>query len=84
VEMPVMDGLEATAAIRAREQSAGGRVPIIAMTAHAIKGVRQQCLDAGMDDYITKPIRPEEMFNALERITADPPASRTNSVLLEV
>ena len=70
LEMPDMDGLEATAAIRRREQHAGGHVPIIAMTAHAIKGFRQRCLDAGMDDYITKPIKPQEMYRAVEAAAA--------------
>ncbi len=65
LEMPEMDGLEAATAIRAKELS-GGHVPIIAMTAHAVKGFRQRCLEAGMDDYITKPIDPEELFRAVE------------------
>jgi signal transduction histidine kinase/integral membrane sensor domain MASE1/ActR/RegA family two-component response regulator len=67
VQMPVMDGHEATAALRARERSACGRVPVIAMTANAIKGDRELCLDHGMDDYITKPIQPSELFAALRR-----------------
>jgi signal transduction histidine kinase/DNA-binding response OmpR family regulator/serine/threonine protein kinase len=66
LEMPDMDGLEATAAIRQQERVHGGHIPILAMTAHAIKGVREKCLEAGMDGYITKPIKPEELFAALE------------------
>ena len=66
LEMPEMDGLEAAAAIRAKELTDGGHVPIIAMTAHAVKGFRERCLAAGMDDYITKPINPEELFRAVE------------------
>jgi two-component system sensor kinase len=66
LEMPEMDGLEAAAAIRAKELSDGGHVPIIAMTAHALNGFRERCLQAGMDDYITKPINPEELFRAVE------------------
>ncbi|MHB1033312.1 MAG: response regulator [Pirellulales bacterium] len=66
LEMPEMDGLEATAAIRAKERISGGKIPIIAMTAHAIKGFRDHCLQAGMDDYITKPIKPEELFKAVD------------------
>ena len=66
LEMPDMDGLEATAAIRERERLQGGHIPIVAMTAHAIKGFREQCLAAGMDDYITKPIEPRELFRAVE------------------
>ena len=66
LEMPEMDGLEAAAAIRAKEVATGRHVPIIAMTAHAVAGFRDRCLAAGMDDYITKPIKPEELFKAVE------------------
>lgn len=65
VQMPVMDGFEATAAIREKEKQCGKRVRIIAVTAHAMKGYREQCLSAGMDGYITKPIRPEELYHSL-------------------
>ena len=70
VQMPELDGLDATRLIRVREQSSGGHLPIVAMTAHAMKGDRERCLDAGMDDYLMKPIRAEELFLALERIGA--------------
>ncbi|HUT10570.1 MAG TPA: response regulator [Thermoguttaceae bacterium] len=66
LEMPEMDGLAATAAIRELEQATGTHVPVIAMTAHAIKGFREQCLEAGMDGYISKPIQPQELRRALE------------------
>jgi two-component system, sensor histidine kinase and response regulator len=71
VQMPVMDGLEATIAIRAREKQSGGHVPIVAMTAHALKGDREQCLEAGMDGYVAKPIRGEELLAALEKFAPE-------------
>src|SRR5262249_26279151 len=61
VQMPELDGLAAAAAIRRREEAAGGHVPIIALTAHAMKGDRERCLAAGMDDYVSKPIHEEEL-----------------------
>ncbi len=70
VHMPQMDGFEATAAIRAREQSCGGHIPIIAMTASAMKGDRERCLAAGMDSYISKPVNPNEMYTAVEEVPA--------------
>ena len=67
VQMPEMDGFEATAAIREKEQSTGRHLPIIAMTAHALKGDEERCLSAGMDAYISKPIRTNELFATIER-----------------
>ncbi len=72
VQMPEMDGLEATAAIRAREEETGGHIPIVAMTAHAMKGDRERCLKVGMDDYISKPLQPSDLFEALERLARRP------------
>ncbi len=65
--MPEMDGLEATAAIRKKENSTGKHQPIIALTAHAMKGDQERCLAAGMDGYLTKPIRPQELDVILQR-----------------
>jgi CheY-like chemotaxis protein/HPt (histidine-containing phosphotransfer) domain-containing protein len=66
VQMPEMNGYEATQTIRARETEGGERVPIIAMTANAMEGDRQKCLEAGMDDYVAKPVRSAELFRVLE------------------
>jgi PAS domain S-box-containing protein len=72
VQMPDMDGFETTAAIRARELLTGGRVPIVAVTAHAMKGDRERCLAAGMDGYLSKPIRVKELFDLLREYEAPP------------
>jgi signal transduction histidine kinase/CheY-like chemotaxis protein len=66
VQMPEMGGFEATAAIRERERATGTHIPIIAMTAHAMKGDRERCLEAGMDDYVSKPLDPKALFAAIE------------------
>lgn len=68
-QMPVMDGLEATRSIRAYEGQHGGHITIIALTANAIKGDREVCLDAGMDDYLTKPLDPDALVAAIEHAT---------------
>ena len=67
VQMPEMDGFQTTAAIRALERATGKHVPIIAMTAHAMKGDEERCLNAGMDGYLAKPIRPQAMYELVER-----------------
>jgi signal transduction histidine kinase/DNA-binding response OmpR family regulator len=72
VQMPEMDGLEATAAIRAaeRESGRGRHMPIVAMTAHVLHGDRETCIEAGMDDYVSKPIRRRDLVRALARAAA--------------
>jgi CheY-like chemotaxis protein len=67
VQMPEMDGFQATAAIRAKERQTGRHLPVVAMTAHAMAGDREKCLLAGMDDYVSKPLKPVDLFQALER-----------------
>lgn len=69
IQMPVMDGMQATAVIREREAASSARVPIIAMTAHAMAGDRERFLSSGMDGYVSKPVRSEELFNAIEALT---------------
>ena len=68
VQMPEMDGYQATAAIREHERRIGGHLPIVAMTAHALDRDRERCLAAGMDSYLTKPIQIDKLFELLERV----------------
>jgi PAS domain S-box-containing protein len=67
VQMPELDGLQATVAIRDRERERGGHIPIIAMTAAAMKGDRERCVESGMDGYLSKPINPRELFAVLDQ-----------------
>ncbi len=72
IQMPLMDGLEATRCIRESERTDGGRhIPIIAMTAHAMKGDRERCITAGMDEYLAKPVKADELFLLIERLGAE-------------
>jgi two-component system, sensor histidine kinase and response regulator len=72
VQMPEMSGLEATAAIREAEQLTGGHIPIVALTARAMTGDREQCLAAGMDAYVPKPVRAEDLFAAIDSMAGAP------------
>ena len=73
VQMPAMDGFEATAAIRSVERKSGGHIAIVAMTAHAIKGDRERCLAAGMDGYVAKPIRIDDLLKEIDRVVHQSP-----------
>jgi CheY-like chemotaxis protein len=68
VQMPNADGLETTAAIRAQERATGSHVPIVALTAHALKGDQERFLAAGMDAYVAKPLKPAELFAIIDRL----------------
>jgi len=70
VQMPDLDGFAATAIIREQEQATGRHIPIVAMTAHALKGDPERCLAEGMDAYVSKPIRSAELFAAIGACTA--------------
>jgi CheY-like chemotaxis protein len=77
--MPEMDGLEATALIREREQRTGAHLPIVALTARAMKGDREHCLEAGMDAFVSKPVRSEELLAALEAVLDSPLCVQTEA-----
>jgi CheY-like chemotaxis protein len=68
VQMPVLDGLEAVAALRARESATGARLTVIAVTAHAMTGDRERCVEAGMDGYLSKPLNPRELDELLNNL----------------
>ncbi len=75
IQMPELDGFQVIEALRRREQTAGGHLPVIALTAHSMKGDRERCLQAGMDDYLSKPFRAAELVAVIDRVLAGRPAS---------
>ena len=77
VEMPEMNGLETTGLIRETEKKTGTHIPIVAMTAHAMKGDKERCLDAGMDGYVSKPINSKELFETIESFVKGPSVGQT-------
>jgi CheY-like chemotaxis protein len=83
VQMPEMDGLDATRAIREREAGSHRRLPIVAMTAQAMRGDRERCLEAGMDDYLTKPVRSAELYDTIARVVGAARLDRPPEVLLK-
>ena len=78
VQMPKMDGFEATRRIRAHQSATGRHTPIVALTAQAMQGDRERCLEAGMDDYLPKPFRAEELYSTVTRLTHDRPETPEN------
>ena len=86
IQMPVLDGLAATAAIRAQEQTQGTHVPIIAMTAHAMRGDRERCLAAGMDGYVTKPLKATDLAAAIAQLrpAVSSPETRIVTPLVDI
>jgi len=75
IQMPILDGLRTATAIRERERSTGGRLPLVAVTAHAMKGDRERCQRAGFDGYVTKPIRVEDLFGVIGEVVRSVPRS---------
>ena len=79
VSMPEMNGIEATAAIRGLEAEGSSHVPIVGVTAHALKGDRERCLDAGMDDYLPKPISPKALLDKIDKWTRFDPVQQRSA-----
>jgi len=84
IQMPGMDGFEATAAIREREKLTGGHIPIVAMTAHALVGDQERCLASGMDGYVSKPIRTSELFAVIEKMLGSKPSTEPAETVISL
>ena len=84
VQMPELDGFEATAEIRARERTSGRHLPIVAMTAHAMKGDRERCVAAGMDGYVSKPIDRRKLYETIERLARSKAAAHAAEAVLDL
>ena len=83
VQMPIVDGLQATAAIRAAEKTTGKHIPIVAMTAHTMQGDRERCLRAGMDGYVSKPLQTRVLFEVIEGLAIPQPVMTEPDPILE-
>ena len=83
VQMPLLDGIAATTLIREREKESGIHQPIVALTAYAVKGDQERCLTAGMDGYLAKPIRPEELDALLQTYWSKRSEAQDSSVPLQ-
>jgi CheY-like chemotaxis protein len=83
IQMPRMDGFQATQLIRQKEKGSGKHIPIIAMTAHAMKGDRERCLKMGMDDYISKPLNTNQLTQTIARVMNPNPSSPLSNELRE-
>ncbi|RMI05120.1 MAG: response regulator, partial [Calditrichaeota bacterium] len=79
IQMPGMDGFQATRLIREREKATGEHIPIIALTAHATKGYQERCLAAGMDGYVSKPVRRKELLSVMARLMKPTPDKESPS-----
>jgi two-component system sensor histidine kinase/response regulator len=80
IQMPEMDGIEATTAIREREKTSGKHIPIVAMTANAMQGDRERCLKAGMDAYVSKPLQIKEFFATIDGLLSASPVEESSTV----
>src|SRR5215467_12046827 len=83
VQMPVMGGFEATAAIREIERTSGGHIPIVALTAHAMPSDRQKALQAGMDAHLPKPIQPGDLYKTIETLAGIQAPAATETATLD-